>query len=61
MKEASVIFGSIVGILLGLILIYANVFEGNVSEILYAIGAGLGVIFLAAGVTGLWAVRRFKK
>jgi hypothetical protein len=60
MKEVLLVFGSIVAILLGLTLLYANVLQGD-EEIGYLIGAGFGILFLAAGLTGIWAVRRFNR
>ena len=57
MKEILVTFASIVAVLSGAILIYANVangffgFEGT-------LGTCIGIILLAAGVTGLWTKRR---
>jgi uncharacterized membrane protein len=54
MKEILVTFGSIVAILFGAILIYANFFTGTFYELGYIIGTFFGVIFLAAGITGLW-------
>jgi uncharacterized integral membrane protein len=59
-KEILIVFGSIVAILFGLILIYANVSDGNLSYLNGQIGAGFGVLLLAAGITGLWMKGRFK-
>jgi predicted transporter len=61
MKEILITFGSIVSVLVGLILIYANLFSGNPWEIGYQVGAGFGVLFLAAGITGLLMKGRFKQ
>jgi energy-converting hydrogenase Eha subunit A len=60
MKEILITFGAIVSVLVGLILIYANLFSGNPWEIEYQVGAGFGVLFLAAGITGLLMKGRFK-
>jgi hypothetical protein len=60
MKEILITFGSIVAVLVGVILIYANLFTGNPWEIVYQVGAGFGVIFLAAGITCLWMKGRFR-
>jgi hypothetical protein len=61
MREILIVFGSVVAILFGLILIYANLFSGNPWELGYQVGAGFGVIFLAAGITGLWMRGCFKR
>jgi Na+/proline symporter len=61
LKEILITFGSIVAILLGAILLYVNVFEGRYWEFGYQVWAGFGVIFLAAGITGLWLKKRFKQ
>lgn len=61
MKEILITFGSIVAVLVGVILIYANLISGNPWEIEYQVGAGFGVIFLAAGITGLLMRGRFKQ
>lgn len=60
MREALIMFGSIAAVLLGAILIYMNVFEGD-GELGYLVGAGFGIIFLAAGITRPWMIRRLKK
>ncbi|MFC5860985.1 hypothetical protein ACFPT7_01620 [Acidicapsa dinghuensis] len=60
-KEAFVRFVSIVAVLVGSILIYGNVFsyiDNLVVPYHPEIGAGLGVIVLAGGITGLWIKRR---
>lgn len=61
LKEALQVFGSTAAILIGVMLLYANVVEGNFIEIGYLVGDGFGILILAAGLTGLWAVRRFRK
>jgi uncharacterized membrane protein YbhN (UPF0104 family) len=61
MKETLITFGSIVAILCGAILIYANVSNRNfLWELEGQIRVGLGVILLAAGVTRLWMKRRLE-
>jgi Zn-dependent M28 family amino/carboxypeptidase len=52
---------SYVSLLFGGILIYTNVFFYNLSYFEEQVGAGIGVIFLAAGITRLWMKRRFKQ
>lgn len=59
MKEVLLVFGSIAATLLGLVLLYANLSAGY--GIGYYIGDGLGILFLAAGLTGLWTVRRNRR
>lgn len=61
MKEILLTFGSIVAILVGAILIYANVFSPLFYQLASRVGAGFGVILLAAGVTGLWMKKRLKQ
>jgi hypothetical protein len=60
-KEILLVFGSIVAVVLGTVLLYINLFTGYSSQIGYLIGDALGILFLAAGLTGLWAVRRFRQ
>jgi hypothetical protein len=55
MKEAAITFGSIVAILFGGILLYYHVYFGPLDDLGHQIGAGAGVVLLAAGITGLWA------
>jgi hypothetical protein len=61
MKEVLLVFGSIVAVLLGLTLLYANLLHGDFYEIGYLIGDGFGVLCLAGGLTGLWVARRFNR
>lgn len=61
MKETLLVFGSIVAVLLGLALLYVNLYGGNISEVGYLIGDTFGILSLAAGLTGAWAVRRFRR
>jgi hypothetical protein len=61
MRTTLITFGSIVAILVGAILIYSNVFDGYINDFAYQVGAGIGVILLAAGITGLWMKGPFKR
>ncbi len=61
MKTILITFGSIVAILFGSILIYANVIDGSIFDFAYQVGAGIGVILLAAGITGLWVRGRLNR
>jgi len=60
MKEILLVFGSIMAVVLGIVLLYINLFTGYSSQIGYLVGDALGILFLAVGLTGLWAVRRFR-
>jgi ABC-type uncharacterized transport system permease subunit len=61
MKEILLTFGSIAAILVGAILVYANVINGAIWEFWDQVYAGVGVVFLAAGITGLWMKGRLKR
>jgi hypothetical protein len=56
MKQILLMFGSIAATLLGLVLLYANLSAGY--GIGYYIGDALGILILAAGLTGIWTLRR---
>jgi hypothetical protein len=60
-KQLLLVFGSIASILLGLVLLYANMIVGNFFEIGYLVGDAFGILFLAGGLTGIWAVWRFNR
>lgn len=59
MKETLLVFGSIVAILLGAVLLYVNLFLESYWELGPIIGDGFGILFLAGGLTGIWALRHF--
>jgi hypothetical protein len=60
MKEILLTFGSIVAILSGAILIYSNVIKGLTWEFSDQVYAGVGVVLLAGGITGLLTKGRMR-
>jgi hypothetical protein len=59
MKEILITLGSIVAILFGAILIYANVVVSNgLWDLEGRIYIAIGIVLFAAGVTGLWMKAR---
>jgi hypothetical protein len=54
MKEILTVFGSIVGIVSGAVLLYANVIRADISYLEPQAWAVVGVLLMAAGITGLW-------
>jgi hypothetical protein len=61
MKQVLLMFGSIAAILLGAVLLYVNLFLEIFWQIGALVGDGFGILFLAAGLTGVWAVRRSRR
>ena len=61
MKQILLMFGSIAAILLGAVLLCVNLFLERYWEILSMVGDGFGILFLAAGVTGVWALRHVSR
>jgi uncharacterized membrane protein len=61
MKEILLVFGSVVAIVLGVVLLYLNIFQGNTSQSGYIVGDGFGIVLFSAGITGIWAVWRFRR
>jgi len=54
MKEILTVFVSIVGIVSGAVLLYANVIRADISYLEPQVWAAVGVLLMAAGITGLW-------